>query len=247
MGRTLHASPERFGAARVGRMHKALVSGDYRNFHKQLRNLTAEEEVEAEVRCFSRRGVPSCFPALLEYDSVQFPGWKRRCAGCSSSELVMLAWGRELEFVTEHLDHLRCGRAPHELRPCTPTDAAVRQQGPSCLRAARRIPAVHSAKVVNNCSLPKPPDPGRHGDQWERRADAEAARRSAHGLGDHALAAVERAEPDFAAGRLGVQARRRARSKPVAHFLACSGRRTYVSGGGALASHAYGRFSWLTR
>ena len=71
------------GAARVGRMHKALVSGDYRNFHKQLRNLTAEEEVEAEVRCFSRRGVPSCFPALLEYDSVQFPGWKRRCAGCS--------------------------------------------------------------------------------------------------------------------------------------------------------------------
>ena len=187
VGRTLHASPERFGAARVGRMHKALVSGDYRNFHKQLRNLTAEEEVEAEVRCFSRRGVPSCFPALLEYDSVQFPGWKRRCAGCSSSELVMLAWGRELEFVTEHLDHLRCGRAPHELRPCTPTDAAVRQQGPSCLRAARRIPAVHSAKVVNNCSLPKPPDPGRHGDQWERRADAEATRlRSAHGLGDHA-------------------------------------------------------------
>ena len=50
VGRTLHASPERFGAARVGRMHKALVSGDYRNFHKQLRNLTAEVEVEAEVR-----------------------------------------------------------------------------------------------------------------------------------------------------------------------------------------------------
>ena len=85
-------------------------------------------------------------------------------AGAASSSLSPSTWTT------------RCGRAPHELRPCTPTDAAVRQQGPSCLRAARRIPAVHSAKVVNNCSCrSRPTLPA--GDQWERRADA--ARRAA--------------------------------------------------------------------
>ena len=72
------------------------------------------------------------------------------------------------------MSHLRCGRAPFELRRCAPTDAAVRQQGPSCIRAARRIPALLAVKRANNCSLPTPPDPDR--DPYERAADREAAR-----------------------------------------------------------------------
>ena len=76
--------------------------------------------------------------------------------------------------------------------------------------------------MANNCSLPKPPDPGRHGDQWERRADAEAARlRSAHGLGHHAAVEADARglnpilRPD---GSVFVP--EGARSKPVAHDLA---------------------------
>ena len=48
-------------------MHAALVSGDFRSFHRLLRNLTEAEEDAAEVRCWrearpQRRG---CFPAPL--------------------------------------------------------------------------------------------------------------------------------------------------------------------------------------
>jgi len=101
----------------------------------------------------------------------------------------MLAWGLEVQFVTEQLDHVRCGSAPHALRRCTPTDAPVRQQGPSCLRAARRLPALLAVKRGNRCSLPVPLEPGTFGDRFERRADAEAARLR-RALGD-AVAAVE--------------------------------------------------------
>mmetsp|Transcript_3769 Transcript_3769/g.12150 ORF Transcript_3769/g.12150 Transcript_3769/m.12150 type:complete len:205 (+) Transcript_3769:79-693(+) len=65
VGRTLLASPQTFGRARSKHMHAALVSGDFRSFHRLLRNLTEAEEDAAEVRCWrearpQRRG---CFPA----------------------------------------------------------------------------------------------------------------------------------------------------------------------------------------
>ena len=237
-----HASPERFGAARVGRMHKALVSGDYRNFHKQLRNLTAEEEVEAEVRCFSRRGVPSCFPGAprVRLGAV---------SGVEAAVRRLLVFGARDARLGPRAGVCHRAPRPPPLRPradsgrATSTAAAVRRQSPSCLRAARRIPAVRSAKVVNNCSLPKPPDPGRHGDQWERRAGKGGAAAEAHGLGHHAAVEADARRPAIL--------RRTARSScPKARGTSrwrttwrSSGRPRPSSRGGALASRTYSRFT----
>ena len=85
VGRSTRARSASARRASVG--CTALVSGDYRNFHKQLCNLTAEEEVEAEVRC-SRRGAELLSPAPLEYDSVQFPGWEAAVRRLLVLELV---------------------------------------------------------------------------------------------------------------------------------------------------------------
>lgn len=77
--------------------------------------------------------------APLPYDSVQFehssaPSWR----GERWTSIVMLAWGREVEFVADHLHRLRCGPSPARLRPCAADDAAVRMQGPSCFRSVRQ-------------------------------------------------------------------------------------------------------------
>ena len=54
------------------------------------------------------------------------------------TSIVMLAWGRELDFVADHLHRFRCGPSPARLRPCAADDAAVRMQGPSCFRSVRQ-------------------------------------------------------------------------------------------------------------
>lgn len=76
----------------------------------------------------------------LPYDSVQFehgsaPSWR----GETWTSIVMLAWGREIEFVADRdLHRFRCGPSPARLRPCAADDAAVRMQGPSCFRSVRQ-------------------------------------------------------------------------------------------------------------
>ena len=77
--------------------------------------------------------------APLPYDSVQFehgsaPSWREE----RMTSIVMLAWGRELDFVADHLHRFRCGPSPARLRPCAADDAAVRMQGPSCFRSVRQ-------------------------------------------------------------------------------------------------------------
>ena len=77
--------------------------------------------------------------APLPYDSVQFehgsaPSWR----GERMTSIVMLAWGREVDFVADHLHRFRCGPSPARLRPCAADAAAVRMQGPSCFRSVRQ-------------------------------------------------------------------------------------------------------------
>jgi len=50
------------------------------------------------------------------------------------------------------LARLRCGDFPR-LRKCSPTDAAVRMQGPSCIRAMDRFAPMREILSKQNCSI----------------------------------------------------------------------------------------------
>ena len=77
----------------------------------------------------------------MEFDSIVFPARSHKSwHGEAFDEVVMLRWGKEMAFVGGYLEHFRCGGPhPDDLRPCQPTDTAVRLHGPSC--ALPRSPA----------------------------------------------------------------------------------------------------------
>ena len=49
-----------------------------------------------------------------------------------------------------------CGPAPDRLRPCRADDAAVRMQGPSCIRNVRQHVAMQRVLQRSNCRQPTP-------------------------------------------------------------------------------------------
>ena len=59
--------------------------------------------------------------------------------------------GREASFVTQSPQLLRCGRHPF-LRTCTLADAAVRMQGPGCIRSMLKHEAVMQVLTQSNCT-----------------------------------------------------------------------------------------------
>jgi len=80
------------------------------------------------------------------------PSWR----GERWTSIIMLAWGREREFLADQLPRLRCGPAPDRLRPCRADDAAVRMQGPSCIRNVRQHVAMQRVLQRSNCRQPTP-------------------------------------------------------------------------------------------
>ena len=111
-------------------------------------------------RLLGRTGA-ECFPQLRALDSVQFPlrrinSWKFE----PWTEIVMLHW-EEKNFVGAWADRLRCadaGGAPAKpggrprLRRCRPTDAAMRMQGPSCIRPLGAVAAVAELLSAHECA-----------------------------------------------------------------------------------------------
>ena len=163
-------------------VHRAAVSGDFYRLDQLLFNRSRKQQDPTHFWCWRQRQnrTLACYPDLLRFDSLQFAG-RRQGSGQRWTELVMLAWGHEIDFSTAHLQAGRivCGRHPH-LRTCLPTDAAPRMQGPSCLRAVRRLPTIMRMHADNNCDAPPSPLAG----DFEARADAEAERITAeYGLG----------------------------------------------------------------
>ena len=68
------------------------------------------------------------------------------------TEVVLLRGGaREASFVTQSTQLLRCGRQPF-LRPCTLADAAVRMQGPGCIRSMAKHPTMMRVLRQSNCT-----------------------------------------------------------------------------------------------
>ena len=91
----------------------------------------------------------------MEYDSVVFPARSTNSwYGEVFTEVVLLRWGREMGYVGHFLDQFRCGgpRAEH-LRPCHPTDAAVRLHGPSCA-----LPRAPEQLALTGCPYTERPD-----------------------------------------------------------------------------------------
>ena len=65
---------------------------------------------------------------------------------------MLLRGGHEASFVTALSPQLlRCGRHPF-LRPCTLADAAVRMQGPGCIRSMAKHKAVVQLMRQSNCT-----------------------------------------------------------------------------------------------
>ena len=93
----------------------------------------------------------------MEFDSIVFPARSHKSwHGEAFDEVVMLRWGREMAFVGSYLEHFRCGGPhPDDLRPCQPTDTAVRLHGPSC--ALPRSPA---QLALTGCPYAEQPDTG---------------------------------------------------------------------------------------
>ena len=90
---------------------------------------------------------------LQAYDSVQFPLRAHNSWGAERwTEIVLLRGGHEASFVTQSPQLLRCGRHPF-LRQCTLADAAVRMQGPGCIRSMAKHEAVVQVLRQSNCTV----------------------------------------------------------------------------------------------
>lgn len=145
----------------LGRVHAAAVEGDFYRLDQYLFNRTREEQPAESLACWRRRStrtMAKCWPALTQFDSLQFVRRPQR-NGLETTEIVMLSWGHEEDFVTAHLrpGRLMRGRHPH-LRPCWVGDAAPRMQGPSCRRPMTRLPSLVSVRRWNNCTEESPYD-----------------------------------------------------------------------------------------
>ena len=186
VGNTLHIT--RSSHKNASAIHKALVTANYERLYKALFPDSPADQIAqlSSHRCRLELS-EGCHPRLMQYDSIQFPLWKKH----GYSELVMLSWGREQSFLTSYIDHVRCGKAPH-LRVCSgPSDPVLRQQGPSCLRSVRRLPVMMQLWKSNGCKLPEKPkevlreapwDPNLHvwSDDYEIKSDTEVHKLMAH-------------------------------------------------------------------
>ena len=157
-------------------------SGLSLNVGRSLRLDTTRDDPAAKRahRALTRGDVEDARAALLaranldDYDSVHFPlngapTWRAE----RFTEIVMLRWLGEREFVTSNLTRFRCGRAPF-LRACAPDDAAARQQGGACARPMAAQPALALVLNASRCTQRL-----RHATKVdahnERLADAEEA------------------------------------------------------------------------
>lgn len=171
IGRTLRLDEAELGAAFAGRVHVALTRGSVAYAAALLGGASSDALLSAPAR--SRLASALGGANLTEFDSVQFPLRGTPSWGAERyTEIVMIGWvGGEAGFVTSRLEQLRCGRSPH-LRRCGPSDPAVLQQGPACIRAMSAQPEVAELLRLNHCA-------GADGARFapaERIADREAAR-----------------------------------------------------------------------
>ena len=122
LGRAFHAVGKH---ENVERLHKVLV-------RMSLDSTQGREKLAKHLRALQNASEG-------EYDSVIFEA--RRMSswyGERFTEIVLLdrpgkSEKREMSFVAKHLELFRCGGPREEdLRPCHPSDAAVRMHGPSC-------------------------------------------------------------------------------------------------------------------
>mmetsp|Transcript_34638 Transcript_34638/g.84272 ORF Transcript_34638/g.84272 Transcript_34638/m.84272 type:complete len:365 (-) Transcript_34638:513-1607(-) len=149
VGRTVHLDIHLGGTdeKRRERMHRALAAGNYYGLNELING------TESDLRCWKKTRAARCFKSLKSYDSMIFPLRKWRTWGHELwTEIVLLHRGAERTFVSSALDWLRCGDFPR-LRKCSPTDAAVRMQGPSCIRAMDRFAPMREILSKQNCSI----------------------------------------------------------------------------------------------
>ena len=114
VGRTLLV--ESSDPSLIAHMHKAVILG-------------YDHRIEPLLDELRNRSTVGNISALHDYDSVQFPlyGYSSSWGGQRFTEIVMLKWGREMSFVSQHINHVRCGQLP-DLRPCNETEAAIQVQ-----------------------------------------------------------------------------------------------------------------------
>ena len=122
------------------KIHKALILGYRRHIDpllEDLRNRTGAENVTT----------------LDDYDSVQFRlySFSASWGGQRFTEIVMLKWGNEMSYVSQHITHVRCGLHP-DLRPCNEAEAAMRVHGQTCRRNLHDDAAARLALEWYNCS-----------------------------------------------------------------------------------------------
>lgn len=66
-------------------------------------------------------------------DTVQFPLYRRPAVhGQRFTDIVMLSWGRQMRYLAEDIDQLRCGPRSH-LRRCMPNEPALQMVDSSCV------------------------------------------------------------------------------------------------------------------
>ena len=142
IGRAFHVEPGRKGEGLhklLTKVNRDLSQGRERlaRYLRDLRNVSADDRMEFDSIVFPARSINSWHGEVFD-------------------EVVMLGWGKEMAFVGHYLEHFRCGGPhPEDLRPCHPTDAAVRLHGPSCA-----LPRPSAQLALTGCPYAEQPDTG---------------------------------------------------------------------------------------
>ena len=142
IGRTFRVDPSRKGE----QLHKLLTKVNYdlrkgrerlARYLRDLRNASTDDPMKYDSIVFLARTTSSWHGEVFD-------------------EVVLLGWGKEMAFMGHYLEHLWCGGPrPEDLRPCHPSDAAVRLHGPSCA-----MPRPPEQLVLTGCPFAEQPDTG---------------------------------------------------------------------------------------